>query len=302
MPTTTRETERKYDASGVGKVALTYLRTQAEALRHYEPLVRQDVPDAVHQMRVATRRMRSALQVFGPVLDRERTRQYTDELKWLAGVLGPARDLEVLRQRFETAVAALPAELVVGPVAARLTRVFARREADARAEVFAALDGGRYLALLDATDGLLADPPLTSRGRRSARRELPRLVSRAYRRVERRMRRADRAPAGAERDAELHEIRKAAKRLRYAAEAAVPALGRPARRLRKRVKAVQQLLGEHQDAVVARPVLRELGMQAHLDGENGFTYGLLHRAETARAQQAEQDLPAAWRKLIRAAP
>jgi CHAD domain-containing protein len=100
-----------------------------------------------------------------------------------------------------------------------------------------------------------------------------------------------------ERDVALHESRKAAKRLRYTTEAAVPVFGKPAKAYRTRVKALQELLGEHQDSVVARPVLRELAVQAHLDGENGFTYGLLHGREAALAEQIERRFPDAWRKV-----
>ena len=78
--------------------------------------------------------------------------------------------------------------------------------------------------------------------------------------------------------------------MRYAAEAAAPALGRPADRLVKQVKRVQELLGDHQDAVVARPVLREIGMVAHLEGENGFTYGLLLAGEWQRADDVRRQL------------
>ena len=108
--------------STVGEVVLAYLREQGEAIRWGDPAVRQNAADAVHKMRVATRRMRSALQAYGKVVDRAATRELTDELKWLAGVLGDARDLEVLHARFTHAVDGLPDELVVGPVAARLTR------------------------------------------------------------------------------------------------------------------------------------------------------------------------------------
>ena len=132
---------------------------------------RQDAPDAVHQMRVATRRMRSALQAYGKIIDRSATRELTEELKWLAGVLGDDRDLEVLHARFTHAVQGLPDELVVGPVQARLTRYFAGREADARTALIAALDSDRYLALLTAVDRLLATPPLTRLARATARRE-----------------------------------------------------------------------------------------------------------------------------------
>ncbi|MGH3836728.1 MAG: CHAD domain-containing protein [Pseudonocardiaceae bacterium] len=284
--------------SPAGRAVLAYLGGHAEEITHYDPLVRQQVPDAVHRMRVATRRMRSALQVFGKVIERDRARRLTAELKWLADVLGPARDLEVLRERFDHAVAVLPAEEVVGPVEQRFTRYFAPREAAADDDVRAALDSPRYFALLDDIDALLTDPPLTRRGRRPARRELPRLIGRVDNKVTRRMRRADRQPAGSTRDVALHEVRKAAKRLRYATEAALPVLGKPARRFRKRVKAVQQLLGEHNDAVVARPVLREIGMQAHLDGENGYTFGLLHGQQNAVIHSTEGALPEAWRRLM----
>ena len=103
------------------------------------------------------------------------------------------------------------------------------------------------------------------------------------------MHRAKRAPAGAARDVALHEARKAAKRARYAADAAEPALGKQARRFAKRMKAVQSVLGDHQDAVTARTVAREIGMQAHLAGENAFSFGLLNE----RAHRDAAGVPAA---------
>ncbi len=280
-----------------GQVVLAYLGAQAEQLRRYDPLVRQDAPDAVHQMRVAARRMRSALQAFGRILDREATRELTAELKWVAGELGGARDAEVMSERFAAILAEFPDELKLGPVEAALTRSFERRQADARDIALAALDSERYLALHDRIDALLADPPVTPRASRNAKRELPKNVRRAYRRVESRMAEADRQPSGDSRDRALHETRKAAKRLRYATEAVQPTLGKPAVWLRKRLKAVQELLGEHQDTAVSRPVLRELAAQAHLEGGNGFTYGLMYASEAARAEQAENNLPSTWKRM-----
>lgn len=284
-------------ARSAGDVVLAYLWAQAEQLRRHDPLVRQNAPDAVHQMRVAARRMRSTLQAFGRILDRDSTRELTEELKWMAGELGGARDAEVMAERFAAILAKFPDELKLGPVDAAFTRVFERRQADAREVALAALDSERYLALHDRIDALLANPPVTTRARRKAKRELPKSVRRTYRRVESRMAEADRQPAGQQRDLELHETRKAAKRLRYATEAVAPTVGKPAARLRKRLKAVQELLGEHQDTAVARPVLRELAAQAHLDGGNGFTYGLMYATEATRADQAENNLPAAWKRM-----
>ena len=285
--------------ASAGEVVLAYLREQAQAIVQQDPAVRRDVPDAVHQMRVATRRMRSALQAYGRVVDRSATRELTDELKWLAGVLGDARDLEVLHARFGDALGELPEDEVLGPVQGRLTRYFAGREADARTALVTALDSGRHLALLAAVDRLLADPPLTRRARGRAERVLPGLVGRAHRRVAGHVEVADGMESGHERDMEWHEARKAAKRLRYAAETAAPVLGKPARRLVKRVKHVQELLGDHQDAVVARPVLREIAVAAHLDGENGFTWGLLHQQQTDAGRLSEVEIHQAWRDLRR---
>lgn len=280
-----------------GAAVVAYLQTHACALRRCDPAVRLDRADAVHQMRVAARRMRSALQAFARVLDRDRTGGLIGELAWLAGELAPARDTEVMFARFEELLAGLPDELVLGPVRAELTRSFARRATEARARALAALDSDRYLAVLGAVDELLADPPFTRHAAREARVVLPREVGAAYRRMAAEMVTAGAAPAGPERDAALHEARKAAKRLRYATETAAPVIGRPARRLQRRLEAVQDLLGAHQDTAVTRATLRELAVAATVEGGNGFTYGLMHAAEADRARRAQQDLPAVWARL-----
>ena len=103
-----------------------------------------------------------------------------------------------------------------------------------------------------------------------------------------------------ERDEDLHEIRKTAKRARYAAEAVRPVRGKSARRLARTMEDVQEVLGEHQDAVTARPVLRDLGVRAFLAGENGFTFGLLSMAEAADAEEARRRYRALRPRLRRA--
>ncbi|MGI5502217.1 CHAD domain-containing protein [Lentzea sp. CA-135723] len=276
--------------STAGEVVLAYLYEQRAALQNQDPRVRRNEDDAVHQMRVATRRMRSALQAFGKIVDREQTRTLTDELKWLASVLGTSRDLEVLRMRFTDGLHALPPELVLGDVAARVTRHFAPLEAKAHKDSVAALDSERYFALLNSIDTLLGTPPLTSAASGKARDVLPRLVEKARRRLDDRV---EEALATSDSDEPLHEARKAAKRLRYSAEVAEPALGKHAKALRKRAKDVQTLLGDHQDSVVARPVLLELGR----GDENGFTFGLLYGQEVELAHKTEAALPALWQKL-----
>jgi CHAD domain-containing protein len=278
---------------------LDHLRDQAERLAALDPQVRRDTPDALHQMRVTARRMRSVLQAYGRVLERSRTRALTDELKWLGGELALARDSEVLEQRLHSAIGKLPDELVLGEVSAGVTRTLARRRAQGQEQALAALNSDRYLELHNAIDALIADPPLTEYAKRPARRELPRSVAKAWKRTQKRKAAADRAAPGEAHDEGLHETRKANKRLRYAVELAQPHVGKPAKRLRRRVKKIHSVLGDHQDAVVARPAIRELAVGHHLDGGNGFTHGLLHGLEAERADRAEHKLPAAWKKLTR---
>jgi CHAD domain-containing protein len=119
------------------------------------------------------------------------------------------------------------------------------------------------------------------------------------RRAEKGLKAAEAHEPGHERDEALHEMRKSAKRLRYAAEATAPVAGAKADRLVDEVKAVQELLGEHQDSVVARGLLRELGAAAPGDAGNGFTFGWLHREERARADRVEAELPGTWATLRR---
>lgn len=266
-----------------GAVVLGYLADQVAELLHRDPQVRLDQDDAVHRMRVATRRLRSALATFRPLFEAGAGDPLREELKWLAGELGHARDAEVMREHLLAAVDDLPADLVLGPVQARLDHELRQTYRQAHDRLLAELDGSRYLALLDALDAFLAAPPFSAAADRPAGPELRRLTRRSLRRVEAAMTAAhapepiapDAGPSGAG-DARLHEVRKAAKRARYAAEAVAPVVGRPARRFAKQMSVLQETLGDHQDALVAQDRLRELAVQAHLAGENTFTYGLLH--------------------------
>lgn len=288
--------------SDAGEVVMAYLRAQVEAIAEHDPLVRRDEPDAVHQMRVAIRRLRSALRVFGRVIERDQTRAVDEDLKWLAGVLSQSRDLEVLHARVDERLAGVPVELMLGPVAARVAKHFARARAESHATVVDELGGARYSALRTALDALVADPPRTALAGEPARRALPPLVGLAYRRLDRSIA-ATALPRstqpGDDRDAVIHQARKDAKRVRYAAEAVEPVLRSQVRDFTNGLKPLQRLLGEHQDSVVARPVLRELAAQAHLAGENAFTFGLLYERESAVAAEVERDLPAAWRRASR---
>lgn len=285
-----------------GDHVLAYVRHQAEALVRLDPAVRRDLPDSVHRMRVATRRLRGTLRTYRTVLDPDATGPVRDELKWLAAELGTERDREVLDARLHARLDAAPRTDLLGPVRARLTLSSAARRAEARHRLLSVLDGDRYLALLDALDALLADPPLLPRADRAPEDVLPRAVLKEYRRLAGRIRHAQEQPPGPGRDTALHDARKAAKRVRYAAEAARPALGRPAERFAARMTTVQKVLGDHQDSVVARDALRALAAEAHGAGESAFTWGLLYGREEAAAAARERELPRVWARASRPGP
>ncbi len=260
------------------------LAADVERLRAAEPEVRADAYDSVHQMRVATRRLRSILRSYRRAVDPVAARQLGDELRWLGGVLGAARDAEVRADRFAELLAGRPSELIVGPVHERLVDAERARYADAHAAVLTVLDGDRYAALLSRLTAALDEPPRTAAAP-DPERLCRDTLARDYRRL-RRLVRAESAAEPAERVAALHDVRKGAKRLRYAAEAAQGTLGEPAVLLTGAAKRLQSVLGDHRDAVESQEALLAAVRAAHDAGESTFTYGLLHQLEDDAARAA----------------
>ena len=285
--------------SSAGDAVLAYLRAQAQAMTSLEPRVRADEFDSVHQMRVATRRLRAALRTFALVIPDTDSQHLAGELHWLGRLLGQARDGEVLAGHLRDSLRPVAPELLIGPVQARVQGHYAPRRAAAHDELLAALDSPRYARLLAELDRVTAGPPRGPQAAAPARDILPPAVRRAYRQAKRRMRRARHMPAGPGRDIALHRARKSARRARYAAEAATPAVGPQARRFARQMKKVQSALGDHQDAVLARHEARVLGIGAHLADENAFTYGLLYELELHRAEQRQADARRVWRRAAR---
>ena len=281
-----------------GDVMLAYLRQQVKDLKDQDPRVRQDAPDAVHKMRVATRRMRSALATYRKLLDdAETVTSLRNELKWLAGVLGQARDAEVMHARLKDMVAEEPGELVMGPVTRRVDLELGGAYQEAHAKALEALDGKRYFRLLDALEAMITAPPLSPLASKPAVKVIPRLVQRDIKRLHTAAREAKRHPAGTGDHPALHEARKDGKRLRYAAEAAAPVNPKQAARLADAAHSVQKILGDHQDSVVTRELLRRLGAEAFTLGENGFSYGRLHALEQSAALEAETRFHRQWKKF-----
>jgi CHAD domain-containing protein len=280
-------------AAPAGEVVRAALQLQVAALQDADLMVRTGQPDGVHQVRVACRRLRSTLAAFRPVLDRTATDPLREELAAVGTELSPARDSEVALAHLRELVAAEPVELVLGPVAARLQQAAVKDEVAGDARARRVLSSPEYLRLRDDLDALVAAPPLTEAAARPADEVLREAVAHAGKRL----RRGVDAAQDSDHPEALHDVRKAAKRLRYTAEAAVPVLGRPVAELVSTLKGVQQVLGDRQDTFVTRPLCTQLGLQAFAAGENAWTYGRLHALEEARGEAAEREFWVRWAEL-----
>lgn len=285
-----------------GRVVHARLADQVARVRRLDPLVRAGEPGAVHDMRVALRRLRSALTTYRPLLDRDVTEPLRAELRWLADQLGAPRDAEVTRARLTEATDTPGAEALRGTVLTRLDAELRERTDTAHEAAVTAMRSDRHRALLDALSRLAAAPPLTDRAAAPAGDVLPRRVRREWKRVRRRVSAIDGVHDPRERAALLHEVRKAAKRLRYAVEPLEGLYGRDARRLVRGARRVQSALGEHHDAVVAQAYLLEAADRAAADGEDTFGYGALYAVEGAAAARAEARFRRRWRPLSREKP
>ncbi|PPH41287.1 hypothetical protein C5C86_08000 [Rathayibacter sp. AY1E4] len=267
------------DPRNGGEAALAAVRSLLRELRAVDPRVRLEADDALHRMRVLARRLRSVLAASRSVLDRAATDPVRDELRWLGGVLGAARDQEVLAERFRTSLAAVEGAPST-PTA--LLEEIEYRHASALRRVDRTLRGGRYLALLASLDALLADPPRTARAGSSATALVRRSVAKDLARISA----AGSAAAGGSLEAR-HDLRKAAKRLRYTVEAwraVVPeAVGARRRSLAEAGEDLADALGEERDALAARALILE---EADRSEEGAFALGVVAAEERHRARRA----------------
>ena len=271
---------------------------QVGELLVWDRAVRADAPDSVHQMRVTTRKIRSLLRDYQESFGLPDDGWVLDELRELAGVLGIARDAEVLAERYERELDRLTPELVRGPVRERLVGGARRRYQTGLRRSLTAMRSQRYFRLLDALDSIAAQSPTTISGEEQA----PVTIDAAYKKV-RKAAKAAKATAQVdqegptaeqERDLAIHRIRKRAKRLRYTAAAT------GAGKVSERAKAIQSLLGDHQDSVVSREHLSHEAEAAYAAGEDTFTYGLLYQQEEELAESCREQLDDALRKLAKA--
>jgi CHAD domain-containing protein len=259
---------------------------QVDELLVWDRAVRADADDAVHQMRVITRKIRSLLQTSPDSFGLADEASILDELRELANMLGEARDAEVLAERYRRALDGLPAQLVRGSVRERLIDGAQHRYETGLRRSLDALRSPRYFRLLDALDALVAEPSPAPADRQPASVT----IDAGYQKVQKAAKAARRA-AEQDRDNAIHRIRKRAKRLRYTAAA----IG--AAEVSDRAKAIQSLLGDHQDSVVSRAHLTQQADAAHAAGEDTFTYGLLYQQESDLALSYRQQLEPALRQL-----
>jgi CHAD domain-containing protein len=241
-------------------------------------------PEAVHQARVGTRRLRSDLRTFGPLLDREWAEELRVELAWLADLLGAVRDTDVLLERLDHDVALLDDADARG--ARVLGTKLRKQRTAARGRLLGAMDSARYTALLDRLVDASLDPKVLPDAARPAADVLPALVDKPWRALAKAASHVeDDAP-----DEVLHRIRIRAKRARYAADVAALVLGKPAARFAEAVAGVQEVLGDHQDACVLRAWLRDAAVD--LEPGAALAAGQLLAMASARAD----DRRAAWSK------
>jgi CHAD domain-containing protein len=273
----------------IGRLRSMLERQYAQILRH-DPGIRLDLdPEDAHGLRVAVRRARAVLRAARPILDRGWSDPLRDELKWLGGSLGRRRDADVLVGHLQHQIAEL--EQPERSAAGALVELLAEERQTAQAIALDTLASDRYYRLLDALEAA-ARGPRVRRGevslRKLARKEFERL-----RNVAERL-----GPDSSDED--LHRARILGKRARYTAELAESEVGKPARRFVARAKAFQDVLGAHQDAIVAEARLRGLLADAAGSGA-AFAAGRLVELERIRRRQARAELPKAWRALERSA-
>ncbi|MFL0447188.1 CYTH and CHAD domain-containing protein [Corynebacterium xerosis] len=154
-----------------GRAVVDALAANVAKMVEWDPKVRRDEWDSVHQMRVATRELRSHMQTFHGILVGDRIAHMESELKLLAGVLGVARDAEVVAERFENQLERDEADVIDGEMREELIADIRRDYDRAHRRVVAALDSSRYLTLLDQLDELLSDPPVNPSAAEDAERE-----------------------------------------------------------------------------------------------------------------------------------
>lgn len=284
--------------SQVGEVARTaFCSSVAELVKADAALRLQPDAQAVHHARVAVRRLRSDVRTFRALLDAAWVDDLRERMRWLQDGFSAARDADVLLERARRDAGAIlaPDERALDDGLAPL------REARAAAyqRLAANLRDDRYAALLCELHAAADRLPFTARAEEPAGALAAQIIAGAWSTLRKRVRARTRPPA----DHELHRIRIAAKRLRYASEAFIPVVGRRARRLARSAGRLQATLGEQHDAAGAVARMRALAddaQRAFLAGELAAVAAIAARAGRRAWRGAWRETRARYRRLRRA--
>jgi len=270
-------------------LARARVEQQLGALSAHEAGVRSgDDPEDVHQMRVATRRLRAALRLFEAVLP-SAANSLRVELAWIATALGAVRDLDVQI----ASLARASSELEADPEALRAVLcLFEARRSAARQALHAALETDRFAGLVDGLRDLSVQPaPDGTNGGLAMADGLIRVTHR-------RLRKAGEQLHPAASPATLHRARIRAKQFRYALECFSELYGSPARRLIRRAADLQDALGTGQDAAVLHDLLRQVSQpEQALPPPSVFLLGQLSEVYAERMRVARAEAPAVFNRL-----
>jgi CHAD domain-containing protein len=279
-----------------GEVVRRAIAASVTRLIRHDVVVRLDTdPEGVHQARVATRRLRSDLRTFAPLVSAEWARSLRDELGWLADALGRVRDGDVMLERMRTRAASLPEAGAHG--ATHVLTALEQERNVAFDELREAIHSDRYLKLLDLLVAAAREPALVGDADLPAKEVLPELVRRPWKKLAKAVKAIGDPPA----DSELHAVRIRTKRCRYAAEAVAPVLGKRARAFASAAAELQEVLGDLNDAVVAESWLRDWTTSAR-SREAVFAAGELAGLERAAGDVARAGWRKAWKQLASREP
>jgi CHAD domain-containing protein len=273
-----------------------------------DPEARRGDVEGIHRLRTSTRRLRSELHAVRDLVERDWREHLLQELKWLADMLGSVRDLDILCHRLRSATACAPGEdqaSAVSPTACQsdpldpLFRELRDRHSRNSRALRDALQGERYRNLLTALKVSIKQPSLTDDAWEPCRQALPPLAEAAWRRL----RNGGRDLESTSPDADFHELRKRAKRARYTAELIAPALGRralgQAQRFIRLTTEIQDVLGEHQDAIIAETEITRFLADHPQDDDFVAAARILLETQNRAAKAARALFFDVWKKLDR---
>jgi CHAD domain-containing protein len=275
------------------------LRRLVGAIERSDPAVRTGRRHAIHDMRVALRRLRSTLATNRRFLDPAVVTQLTPELRWVGSSLAEARDAQVQAARLPDLLADHPD---FGSGRDVVSRELDRRYETAHASAVGALSSDRFHQLLVALEALRASPTWTAAAHQSVGDALALQPAHEFARLSPLVRSARQSSDPAVRGERLHDVRKAAKRARYAAKPLVPYFGVPVKEIVRRAKWIQLVLGEHQDTVAARALLEQLRGSLRAGGLGVDVVDALQASESRRAETLEVQFFERWLALSRAIP